>query len=50
MQDVEDIYALSPMQHGMLFDSVTVGDTGMYLIQLEYFLPGELDRADFTEA
>ena len=40
MENVEDIYELSPMQHGMLFDSVTAGDTGMYLIQLEYFLDG----------
>ena len=47
MEDVEDIYALSPMQHGMLFDSVTVEDSGMYLIQLEYFLRGPLDAARF---
>ncbi len=42
MEDVEDIYELLPMQHGMLFDSVTAGDGGMYLIQLEYLLHGDL--------
>jgi len=50
MQDVEDIYALSPMQHGMLFDSVTVEDSGLYLIQLEYFLRGPLDAESFRAA
>ena len=50
MQDVEDIYALSPMQHGMLFDSVTADNSGLYVIQLEYFLTGNLRRADFEAA
>ncbi|MFT5283891.1 MAG: amino acid adenylation domain-containing protein [Planctomycetota bacterium] len=50
MQDVEDIYALSPMQHGLLFDSVTAESSGMYVIQLEYFLTGALRREDFERA
>ena len=50
MEDVEDIYELAPMQHGMLFDSVTTGDTGMYLIQLDYFLKGSLRLDEFIEA
>ncbi|MHC4845900.1 MAG: amino acid adenylation domain-containing protein [Planctomycetota bacterium] len=50
MQEVQDIYELSPMQHGMLFDSVTVGDSGMYLIQLEYFLTGSLREEEFVQA
>ncbi len=50
MEDVEDVYELSPMQHGLLFDSVTVGDTGMYLIQLEYFLDGDLSIPHFETA
>jgi len=50
MQDVEDIYALSPMQHGLLFDSVTAESTGMYLIQLEYFLTGSIRREAFEQA
>ncbi len=41
MENVEDLYELSPMQHGMLFDSVTVGDSGMYIIQLEYLIGSE---------
>ncbi|HMB71132.1 MAG TPA: condensation domain-containing protein, partial [bacterium] len=50
MDGVQDIYELSPMQHGMLFDSVTEGDSGMYLIQLEYALRGGLRVEDFEEA
>ena len=50
MEDVEDIYELSPMQHGMLFDSVTGGDSGMYLIQLEYFLRGDLRVPELERA
>ncbi len=50
MEDVEDIYELAPMQHGMLFDSVTVEDSGMYAIQLEYFLRGPLSAPEFEEA
>ncbi|MFT7464686.1 MAG: surfactin family lipopeptide synthetase C, partial [Pseudohongiellaceae bacterium] len=49
MENVQDIYGLSPMQHGMLFDSVTVGDLGMYLIQLEYALEGAV-RVEAFEA
>ncbi|MCZ6597765.1 MAG: condensation domain-containing protein, partial [Planctomycetota bacterium] len=50
MQDIEDIYELLPMQHGILFDSVTAGDTGMYLIQLEYLLHGVLRIPEFESA
>jgi amino acid adenylation domain-containing protein len=50
MEDVEDIYELAPMQHGLLFDSVTAGDSGMYLMQLEYSLQGELRLDDFSQA
>jgi amino acid adenylation domain-containing protein len=50
MDGIQDIYELSPMQHGMLFDSVTEGDSGMYLIQLEYALRGELRAEDLEEA
>ncbi len=50
MEGVSDIYELSPMQHGMLYDSVTIGDSGMYLMQLEYFLAGPLDVEALREA
>jgi amino acid adenylation domain-containing protein len=49
-ENVQDIYELSPMQHGLLFDSVTAGDSGMYLIQLEYFFSGTLDLTGFERA
>jgi amino acid adenylation domain-containing protein len=50
MENVQDIYELSPMQHGLLFDSVTAGDSGMYLIQLEYFFKGKLSVPEFERA
>ena len=50
MDGIQDIYELAPMQHGMLFDSVTGGDSGMYLIQLEYALRGDLRTQDLEEA
>jgi hypothetical protein len=50
MEGVQDIYELSPMQHGMLYDSVTSGNSGMYLMQLEYFLAGPLDVEALREA
>ncbi len=50
MKDVKDIYELSPMQHGMLYDSVVADDSGMYLIQLEYFLEGVLRVSEFEHA
>ncbi len=40
---VEDIYELSPLQEGMLLDSVSADDSGLYLIQLRYRLRGDLD-------
>lgn len=49
-ENVQDIYELTPMQHGLLFDSVTGGDTGMYLIQLETFLSGALSVPDLERA
>ena len=50
MQDVEDIYALSPMQHGLLFESVTADSTTMYIMQLEYALTGKFRFEDFDRA
>jgi hypothetical protein len=47
---IEDIYELSPMQLGMLYDSVTTSDSGMYLIQLEYDLHGPFAADDFEKA
>jgi amino acid adenylation domain-containing protein len=49
-ENIEDIYELSPMQLGMLYDSVTTGDSGMYLIQLEYDLQGPFAADSFEQA
>lgn len=50
MKNVEDIYELSPMQQGMLFDSLTVNVPSMYRILLGYKLEGEIDVAAFRRA
>jgi amino acid adenylation domain-containing protein/non-ribosomal peptide synthase protein (TIGR01720 family) len=46
----EDIYPLSPMQHGMLFHSLFEPQKGTYLTQLICELEGDLDRIAFREA
>ncbi|MFE7135498.1 amino acid adenylation domain-containing protein, partial [Streptomyces sp. NPDC057638] len=35
---VEDVYPLTPMQSGMLFDALMTGDTGLHLIQFDLVL------------
>ncbi|HEX3094675.1 MAG TPA: condensation domain-containing protein, partial [Candidatus Angelobacter sp.] len=47
---IEDIYPLSPMQHGMLFHSLFGPHKGTYLTQLICELEGDLDRIAFREA
>jgi amino acid adenylation domain-containing protein/non-ribosomal peptide synthase protein (TIGR01720 family) len=47
---VEDIYPLSPMQHGMLFHSLFEPQKGTYLTQLICELEGDLDRLAFYDA
>ncbi|MCP4657017.1 MAG: non-ribosomal peptide synthetase, partial [bacterium] len=46
----ETIYALSPVQQGMLFHSLYAPDSGVYVEQLSVRLRGELDVAIFTQA
>jgi iturin family lipopeptide synthetase C len=41
--EVEDIYALSPMQSGMLFSYLKEGDSTVYFEQMSYRLEGEFD-------
>ncbi len=50
MSDIQDIYELSPIQQGMLSDSLAAKDAGMYLIQLSYALEGELNMDAFAGA
>src|SRR5215204_1261086 len=50
MQDLEDIYELSPMQQGMLFHNLLAPESGMYCQQLRGTLEGELDLGAFKRA
>jgi amino acid adenylation domain-containing protein/non-ribosomal peptide synthase protein (TIGR01720 family) len=48
--DVEDIYPLSPMQEGMLFETLSAPGTGLYVTQMSCELSGDLDEAAFERA
>jgi amino acid adenylation domain-containing protein len=48
--DVEDMYELSPMQSGMLFDGIAVNNPGMYRLFSAYNLHGDLDIPLFRRA
>ncbi|MCG3119499.1 MAG: Linear gramicidin synthase subunit B [bacterium] len=50
MKDIEDIYELSPLQQGMLFDSLSEENTGLYVYQMSYALHGNLNVAAFERA
>jgi amino acid adenylation domain-containing protein len=47
---VEDLYELSPMQAGMLFESLYTPENGLYVIQLGLTLQGRLDIPLFERA
>ena len=46
----EDVYALSPMQQGMLFHSLFGQQAGVDIDQMVYTLPEDLDVAAFRRA
>ncbi|HLX11146.1 MAG TPA: amino acid adenylation domain-containing protein, partial [Thermoanaerobaculia bacterium] len=48
--DVEDLYALSPLQQGMLFHALAAPRAGLYCEQLVCELAGELDATAMTAA
>ena len=48
--NVEDIYPLSPMQHGMLFHGVYSPEAGLYQSQLTCTFEGGLDADTFARA
>jgi acyl-CoA synthetase (AMP-forming)/AMP-acid ligase II/thioesterase domain-containing protein/NADP-dependent 3-hydroxy acid dehydrogenase YdfG/acyl carrier protein len=50
MDNIEDIYELSPMQQGILFHSLYEQSSGMYFHQLVWSLQGQLNIDNFKQA
>jgi amino acid adenylation domain-containing protein len=50
MDNLEDIYQLSPLQQGMLFHTLYAPGSGVYVEQMSCMLRGDLDRAAFQRA
>jgi len=48
--EVEDVYPLALLQHGMLFHSLLAPDSGVYVFQVSCGLEGRLDREAFDAA
>ncbi|MGH9969400.1 MAG: non-ribosomal peptide synthetase, partial [Pyrinomonadaceae bacterium] len=46
----ERSYRLAPMQHGMLFHSLSAPDEGVYVVQISCELPPGVDRSAFNRA
>ena len=49
-KNIENIYALSPMQQGILFHALYANEPGVYLVALAWTLHGDLDAAAFARA
>ncbi|MFI1365051.1 amino acid adenylation domain-containing protein [Streptomyces griseochromogenes] len=49
-RDIEDIYPLSPIQQGLMFEQLYRGGTGIYIEQLLITLEGEMDPVAFERA
>ena len=50
MENIADIYELSPMQQGMLFHTLYAPQSGVYFEQLLFTLQGHLNVAAFKQA
>jgi amino acid adenylation domain-containing protein len=48
--NIENIYPLSPMQQGMLFDTLYASSSGVYFVQVAWTLRGGLDAPAFLRA
>ncbi|MFD2169293.1 non-ribosomal peptide synthetase [Tumebacillus lipolyticus] len=49
-ENIESLYELTPLQQGMLFHTLYAPDSGVYAVQLNMTLEGELNRAAFVRA
>src|SRR3954447_24126306 len=47
---IEDIYAVSPLQGGILFETLYASEAGVYLDRNIYTLRGEVDPNTFAHA
>src|SRR5262245_34683718 len=50
LENVEDVYALSATQHGMLYQTLAAPGTGIYFVQYCRIIEGALDVAAFQQA
>ncbi len=50
LEYVEDMYELSPLQHGMLFHTLSAPHSGMYIIHVRWDLGGRFAVDTFTRA
>lgn len=49
-EDIDDIYPLSPMQQGLLFESLYQRQDNSYMIQTRYQLNGDLNQQIFSQS
>ncbi len=50
IQGIEDIYSMTPLQQGLLFHSLLAPQSGLYVDQFVFDLPGTLDVAALKSA
>ena len=50
LENLEDLYDLSPMQQGMLFHTIYAPESGVYFEQSVFTIKGELDVKNFERA
>ncbi|TCP54483.1 amino acid adenylation domain-containing protein [Tumebacillus sp. BK434] len=49
-ENIESLYELTPLQHGMLFHTLYAPDSGVYAVQLTMTLEGQLNQDAFSRA